>query len=125
MTTSTSVPSSLLARERRYCRPCGKDVISRPRVRLAGAGIALLVAFLLVFIGFSALIGPFIMFTAPLILVAGFGLAPLATLASEPPSCPECRRELVYRSRDELRVGVGTERARPLPRAAVGDMKAA
>lgn len=92
-------------------------------MRLAGLGVVATTALVLAMIGFSALIGPFIMFTVPLILVAGFAIGPLVALASEPPSCPHCRRELVYASREDA--SRRAERARPRPPLAVGDMKAA
>jgi hypothetical protein len=88
-TIASTVAPWLLRTERRYCRPCGKDVVSRPRLRLAGPALLAVVALVLVMVGFSALIGPFIMFTAPLILLAGFAIGPLVSLIAEPPSCPD------------------------------------
>jgi hypothetical protein len=111
----------MLRNESRWCRSCDRQVDSKPRLRLAGLGIAATTALVLVMVGFSALIGPFIMFTAPLILIAGFALGPLASLASEPPSCPHCHRELLFASRP-----VATRRiARVHAAAADGVMKAA
>jgi hypothetical protein len=98
---SASLPAFLLRNESRWCRSCDRQVESKPRFRLAGLGIGATTALVLVMVGFSALIGPFIMFTAPLILVAGFALGPLARLATEPPSCPHCHRELIFLSRPE------------------------
>jgi hypothetical protein len=120
---STALPSWLLRSDARYCRPCDRRVVSRPRPRFAGLGIAGTVALVLVLVGFSALIGPFIMFAVPLILAAGFALGPLAALASEPPSCPHCRRELIFGSRRESLLRA--ERTRAHGTAPVGDMKAA
>jgi hypothetical protein len=73
-------------------------------------------------IGVSALIGPFIMFTLPLILIAGLAIGPLVRLASEPPSCSLCHRELIFASRGEPLARSAPARPR---RAPVGDMKAA
>lgn len=123
MTTPTTVSPWLTKTERRYCRPCGQDVVSKPRLRVAGLGLVAVVVLVLAMIGFSALIGPFIMFTVPLILAAGFAIGPLVRLVSEPPSCPLCHRELIFASRRD--VALRAERARPHQAAPVGDMKAA
>jgi hypothetical protein len=117
----------------RYCRPCAKDVVTRPRVRFAGVGIGLVVLLTVLLIAFSALIGPFIMFMAPVILVAGFAIGPLMALATAPETCPECARELPFASR--LEATRENERERIARRAQTnvagrvagtsGDMKAA
>lgn len=120
---TTHAPSWIVRSETRYCRPCGRQVLSKPRARFAALGVGGTVALVLALIGFSALIGPFIMFTVPFILAAGFAIGPLVSLATEPPACPHCHRELVYASRDELVRRI--ERARPRASIAVGDMKAA
>ncbi len=111
----------------RYCRPCARGVVPRPRARFAGVGLGLVIALTLALIGFSALIGPFIMFTLPLILVAGFAMGPLVGVLSAPDLCPECGRELRFTSRREAalseeRIGAprGTARARP---SVASDMK--
>lgn len=85
----------------RYCRPCGTEVVARPRARFSGVGLALVITLTLVLIAFSSLIGPFIMFTVPLILVAGFAIGPLVSLVTAPDTCPECRRELRFATRTE------------------------
>ena len=100
---SAAAPSWMVRIDLRYCRPCGRDVTSRPRPRLAGLGVAAVVALVLAMIGFSALIGPFIMFTVPFILLAGFAIGPLVGLASAPSVCSICGRELLHRSRESLR----------------------
>lgn len=116
---STTLPLSLLRTDARYCRPCDRDVVSKPRLRFAGLGIASIALLVLVLIGFSALIGPFIMFTVPFILLAGFAIGPMVSLATAPPECPHCHRELIYVSRPH--------RARRIERAAAREdvMKAA
>lgn len=119
---SAPIPRTFLGSESRFCRSCDRQVNSKPRVRFAPLGIAFVTALVLAMIGFSALIGPFIMFTVPLILIAGFAIGPLVALANEPPTCPHCERELVYASRNEVMRKI--ERAQPR-RAPVGDMKAA
>jgi len=120
---STTLPSWLLRSEARYCRPCDRDVVSKPRLRLASLGLVGVIALVLALIGFSALIGPFIMFTAPLILVAGFAIGPLVSLVSAPPECPHCHRELVFESRRDATLR--TERERTRAATPMGDMKAA
>ncbi len=118
---SPAVPSLLVRVDRRFCRPCGRDVTSRPRARLAGVGIGAVIALVLALIGFSALIGPFIMFTVPFILLAGFAIGPLAGLAAAPPLCAECGRELLYATRESARATAHVARAS----AGILDMKAA
>jgi hypothetical protein len=103
----------LASRSARYCRPCGKDVVARPRARFSGVGLVLVVALTLALIAFSAVIGPFIMFTLPLILAAGFAIGPLVSLVTAPETCPECARELPFRTRLEAtQLARTTERVR-------------
>jgi hypothetical protein len=117
----------------RYCRPCQKEVVARARPRFASLGLVLTIALTLALIAFSSLIGPFIMFTVPLILLAGFAIGPLVSLVSTPDTCPECRRELPFATRleathreNERERQARTERTpRATAAAASGDMKAA
>lgn len=114
----------------RYCRPCGEDVVARARPRGTGVGLVLVTLSTLALIGFSALIGPFIMFTAPLILLSGFAIGPLVSLIDAPDVCPLCARELRFASRLEATHHANAkERAvrhsRTTAARATGDMKAA
>lgn len=119
---SAPIPRTFLSSESRFCRSCDRQVTSKPRLRFAPLAIVMVTALVLVMVGFSALIGPFIMFTVPLIMIAGFAIGPLVAIANEPPTCPHCERELVYASRNEVMRKI--ERTRPR-QAPVGDMKAA
>ncbi len=114
---ATTVPSLLVSTERRFCRHCARIVLTKPRARFASLGITASVALTLALIAFSSLIGPFIMFTVPFILLAGFAIGPLVALASEPPTCSVCHRELA--------VHAAPARTPARASAAVGDMKAA
>ena len=98
----------------RYCRPCQKNVVSTPRVQFAGVGLVGVVLLTLALISFSALIGPFIMFTLPLILVAGFAIGPLVSLVTAPETCPHCARELSFTTRIEASHSSGSLHG-PLP----------
>jgi hypothetical protein len=108
------------------CRPCARAVTPLPRPRGTGIALVAVVALVLAMIGFSALIGPFIMFTLPLILVAGFAIGPLVGLLSAPHLCPHCRREVA------LRPALGLDRSERTVRGSFasppggrGDMKTA
>lgn len=122
---SAPAPSWMIRIDRRYCRPCGRDVTSRPRARLAGVGVVAVVALVLVLIGFSALIGPFIMFTVPFILLAGFAIGPLVGLATAPALCSICGRELVHHGHEAARAIARPRPAVPRHPGAASDMNAA
>jgi hypothetical protein len=109
----------------RYCRPCEKNVVARPRARFSGVGLVLVIALTLALISFSALIGPFVMFTLPLILVAGFAIGPLVSLVTAPETCPHCARELPFATRIEATHRGERERVALSTRARSSDMKAA
>lgn len=82
-------------REKRHaCPACDVRSVTRPRPSFAGAGLVLAIVLTLVLIAFSALIGPFIMFTLPFILIAGFAIGPLYGLATAPITCKRCGRAL-------------------------------
>jgi hypothetical protein len=87
----------------RYCRHCDRHVQPEGPSRLAAVGLVAAALGGVVAVLGASLIGPFVMFVIPFMALYGFSLGPLHALASAPHTCPSCRREVIFRTREEAR----------------------